>query len=162
MSNVNTQATTTNTNTKTNLTPQQKAAKAKAMAALARAKAETQKVAVTTGNAVVNGFVTGHETGKQWVVIVVDKINNTSWLVYGESLDSAMTKAKNFAKATVRGTAKLIAVPTAYILGFAWGFACGVFNTFKEVYTNKGEVNIPAEDIKKLEAVADKTEEVTN
>ena len=153
-----------NTNTNTNLTPEQKAAKAKALVALASAKAETQKVAVTTGQAVVNGVVTGHETGKQWVVVVIDGVNNTSWLIYGESQDSAITKAKNFAKATVRGTAKLVAVPAAYILGFAWGFSKGVFNTFKEVYTNKEaeKVNIPAEDLKLLEAVAAEVSNTSN
>lgn len=137
--NTNTQATTTNT------TPAITAAKKPTVARLHAATAKVNAAIVATGSTVVNATVAGHAKGKEWVAFVIDKTDNTSFLVKGDSAEGAIAIAKEVAKTTVRGLIKVIAVPVAYLSGFTYGFWKEVYETLKTSYTNY--------KVKKLETV---------
>ena len=128
MSNVNTQATTTTT-------PAITAAKKPTVARLHAATAKVNAAIVATGSTVVNVTVAGHAKGKEWVAFVIDKTDNTSFLVKGDSAEGAIAIAKEVAKTTVRGLIKVIAVPVAYLSGFTYGFWKEVYETLKTSYT---------------------------
>ena len=129
MSNVNTQATTTITAAKKPHVGELHAATAKVNAAIA-----------LTGSTVVNATIAGHAKGKEWVAFVIDKTDNTSFLVKGDSAEGVIAIAKEVAKTTVRGLVKIIAVPVAYLSGLTYGFWKEVYEILRVSYTNYKEV----------------------
>ena len=136
MSNVNTQATTTTTTT----TPAITAAKKPTVARLHAATAKVNAAISLTGSTVVNATIAGHAKGKEWVAFVIDKTDNTSFLVKGDSAEGVIAIAKEVAKTTVRGLVKIIAVPVAYLSGLTYGFWKEVYEILRVSYTNYKEV----------------------
>ena len=126
MSNVNTQATTNKeTPVKT------------AQGMMQRFNTATKKVAATTGSAIVNSVTTGHSTGCQYVAKVIDKINNTSWLVVDESKEGVIATARAIAQKLTKATILVFAVPVAYAAGFVVGAGKGLFQVFKDAYSEE-------------------------
>ena len=145
--------TTTNTNTNKEETPVKKF-NISSLKAIAN---ETSKAASTTGKAVVEGTRQGHETGKQYVAIVVDKINNNKYLVKGETREGVLAQAKEITKTLIRFTLKVVAVPPAYFAGLVVGFGKGVFNAFKTTYNWGEEAKATDSQVKDVESVAIET-----
>lgn len=133
---------TTTTNAKENTTATQPAVEAKkeitvsakAEAQVSAIVAKTVKAVEVTGEAIIDGFIAAHLTGKAWAVKVRNKVDQVVNFEVSDDPKTLAEKAKVWARAGLRVTLYVFLCVPAYLCGFVWGFCKGAWRTFSTAW----------------------------